>query len=181
MQFDDEGVEGVEGVDDSAKTQVDLERHLKSHGLSVVGYNKLSKDVLSGDMSVDILIEFDENELINLANEYGLTTLQKKAFIKAVMLLPNYCKQTTEKKENEKEKEKEKEKEFVHVTPQEQKMLDEINELLQLLENYSIQCLKNAKYNKNILLKNMTNLKKCGNLLKQSIDKTIDDIVHKVK
>ena len=169
MQFDGEG---VEDANDSGKTQVDLEKHLKCHGLSVQGYNKVRKDVLSGDMSVDILIEFDENELINLANEYGLTTLQKKAFVKGVMTLPNYSKKTTQKKEKEK---------FIYVTPQEQKMFGEINELTKLLENYSIECLNDAKSNKNILLKNISNLKKCGNLLKQSIDKTIDHVVHKVK
>ena len=173
MQFDDEG---VEGGNDSEKTHFDLEKHLKSNGLSVQGYNKLSNDVLSGDMSVDILIEFDENELINLSNEYGLTTLQKKAFVKGVMTLPNYH----SKKEKTTEK-KEKEKEFVYVTPQEQKMFDEINQLKKLLENCSIECLNDKKCNKNLLLKNISNLKKCGDLLKQSIDKTIDHVVHKVK
>ena len=47
------------------------------------------------------------------------------------MTLPNYYrKKTTEAKEKEK---------FVDVTPQEQKMFDEIDQLTKLLENYPIK------------------------------------------
>ena len=80
-----------EGVDDSQATSgsINLEKHFKEHGLSAKAYAKISEDVESGDMNVDILVEFDENELISMTNDYQFTRLQTKVFIKAVKLLPN--------------------------------------------------------------------------------------------
>ena len=66
-----------EGVDDSQATSgsINLEKHFKEHGLSAKAYAKISEDVESGDMNVDILVEFDENELISMTNDYQFTRL----------------------------------------------------------------------------------------------------------
>ena len=94
MQFDPEGMDDVVGATGGVKSKPiaptsKLEQHFREHGMSARGYEKIKNDVDNGDMIPDILVEFDENELVSMANEYKLTTLQRKAFIKAVKSLPN--------------------------------------------------------------------------------------------
>ena len=78
-----------EGNGDFHSTTFDLKKHFLQNGLSQAGLSKICKDIDGGDMNVEILIKFDEMELNNLSNEYNLTTLQRKAFIESIKMLPN--------------------------------------------------------------------------------------------
>ena len=98
-------------------TTVNLEAHFRQHGLSARAYEKMKNDVNNGDMTVDILVKFEEYELNTIANEYSLSTLQKKAFVEAVKLLPNLKANINSNNKN---------KQFVFVTPEEQSILKEM-------------------------------------------------------
>ena len=153
-------------------SEIDLEKHFRSHGMSSRGYLKLKNDIDNGDMSVDVLIEFDENELIKLSNEYNLSTLQKKAFIKAVKLLP---KSKAVANDNDDIKNN-----LIFVTPQEQSIMNDINKFQKILNDYSKQCKNVQSKNKNVLISTIKKLENCGKLIKETIDNVINTLVQKV-
>ena len=133
----------------------------------------MKNDIDNGDMTVDILVKFHENELSNIANEYKLSTLQKKAFIEAVKLLPN-------SKANVNSTSNNKNKEFVFVTPEEQSILNEMTQLKKDLNHFSKQCANVKRENKNVILSNTTKVKNCAQLIKQCVDDTVNSLVKQV-
>ena len=162
----------LEGVDESVQTSFDLETHFKRNGMSDIAYDKIAGDVSSGDMNVDILTEFDENELIALANDYKLTRLQAKAFIKGVKLLPNA------KINNHKNTEKS----FVHIarTPKEQSVTETLNQLLSNLNKCDEQYTHIVSKNKNLIKSNIVKIDRYVRIIKQSVDDAANTIVQKV-
>ena len=186
-----------EGIDDSPSTGiVNLKEHFLSNGLSNVAYNKLSKDVDSGDMNVDILCKCDENELKMLAKDYKLTFLQQKAFVEAVKLLKNAnasisnnTKSNNNKNgdirnDNHKNQNSDKQEaqfKFIFVSPKDQQILNEMEEAGDKLRQFS-------SYNKKIKEENVSKisllidrLKMYGDKLKQSIDVIVNNITKNVK
>lgn len=177
MQFDQEGVD-----DSSLVTIIDLEAHFLQNGMSSVGYSKIKNDIDGGDMSVDILVKFDENELINMANEYQLSTLQRKAFVEAIKILPNSKAniKINNINNNSNHNNQDRDKQFIFVSPQEQSILNQINRLQEHLTNYSKQCTTVKNTNKKALLSIINKLENCGKLIKESIDTAINTLTQQV-
>ena len=170
-----------EGVEDTQATSVNLEKHFRSHGLSATGYSKIAADVANGDMTVDILVEFPENELINLADEYDLSTLQKKAFVKAVKLLPN-SKANTPYLDNNNSTSLSGRSiiQDVYITQQERNTLADIKKLESAMNEYLEKCTNIQNGNKKKIVENIEHLQKCSNIMKQAIDNAINTLIKKV-
>ena len=170
-----------EGVDESQATSgmINLADHFKQNGLSANAYAKISEDVESGDMNVDILTEFDENELISMTNDYKFTRLQSKAFIKAVKLLPNS--KASRRKIKEKDEEDSK-SHFVHVyvTPEEQSVFEKLNRLQTMMDDYGNKYKQIALKNKDLIELNILKIEKYGKQIKQGVDNTVNHIVKMV-
>ena len=182
-----------EGINDSQQTSgsINLEEHFKQQGLSAKAYAKISEDVESGDMNVDILVEFDENELISMTNDYKFTRLQSKAFIKAVKLLPNSKANRVgdhdhEKNNNKKwktaENDEDSKSHFVHVyvTPEEQSVFEKLNKLQTMLDDYGNKYTTIALKNKDLIELNISKIEQYRKTIKQGVDNTVNDIVQTV-
>ena len=61
----------------------DLEAHFVRNGLSNKAVDKIREDISSGDMNANILSKFKENELLQLANTYQMSILQRTCKLKA--------------------------------------------------------------------------------------------------
>ena len=168
-----------EGIEDSQETSIDLEAHFLRNGMSSRGYQKIKNDIDNGDMSVDILVKFDENELIIMANEYNLSTLQKKAFVEAVKLLPN-SKANAVNNNNKNVNSNHKEKEFVFVTQEEQTILNQMDQLKKELRDYTKQCTNVKNNNKSVILSSIKKLENCGKLIKDCVDNAVNVLVKQV-
>ena len=168
-----------EGVDDSAVTsnRVDLEKHFKEHGLSNTAYMKIARDISNGDMNVDILVKFTENELSLMGDDYKFTRLQKKAFIEAVKLLPNSKVSSHKSKVNRDVPPSPK---HIYVSPQEQELFDEMTQLNLSLADFQNKCLNTSKQNKFLIETNIIKLKKYGERITQSVDKRINHVIKQV-
>lgn len=165
-----------EGIDDTQQTQIDLEKHLQENGLSEEGMKKLRKDIENGDMNAAILIEFGENELLQLGDEYKLTTLQKKAFIKAVKLLPNSQASTDDGRKSTNET-----IERIYITQQEQDIFNQMNQLQDNLNNYSTKYKKVKMENKSIIEQSIKKLHIYATKLKNTIDNSVNALIKQVK
>ena len=164
-----------EGVDDSLQTaaNVNLEKHFKEHGLSSKAYDKISDDISSGDMNVDILVKFNENELLEIANTYSMTILQKKAFIEAVKLLPNSKAASSQVSKGKHG--------YVYVSPHEQKIFDEMQQLNKIINDFEKKCKISKTQNIKYIQENIKKLEMYRNKIKKCVDDTIDTFIKKVK
>ena len=142
---------------------MDLEEHFKEHGLSSTAYDKIAHDISTGDINVDILIKFDEAELSSMGDDYKLTRLQKTAFIEAVKLLPK-SKAATQ-----------------NVSPHEQKIFDEIEQLNKQLNQFEKECKISKTQNIKYVQENIAKLQVYRNKIKKCVDDTIDTFIKKVK
>lgn len=174
-------------AENEGETIIDLEEHFKQHGMSTAGYKKIQKDIENGDMTVNILTQFNESELIKMStDDYNMTTLQRKAFIEAIKLLPNskasainFAVDNDEKKQNENDVDQHV-KEFVYVEPQEQGILNQITQLKKRLDIHLKQCLNVKIENKNKIVAAIDKLKIAREKIKQSVDDAINILVAKV-
>lgn len=168
-----------EGIDitRSQHGHIDLERHLKEHGLSEQGYQKIYPDIENGDMSADILAEFDENELLSMADGYNMTILQKKAFIKGVKMLPN-SKASIESVQPHDGGESVK---HIFLTSEEQAVLTQIHQLKDNLHDHSTSFNDVKNENKSTIEQTIEKLKVYGNTLKNTIDNTVNALIEQVK
>ena len=174
MQLDQSGCEGIDDLTATTQKQdqdseVDLEQHFKKNGLSNQAFSKMSKDAQNGDINVNMLINCNENELNMIADSYKFTLIQKTTFINAVKLLNGYNNDTKQQ--------------FIHVyvSPQEQSILDQINELSTVLKQYTNECMKTRNENKNKLETEILKLQEFNKLIQISFNNAINELVSKCR
>ena len=178
-----------EGIDDSSTGVAILKEHFLSNGLSNVAYNKLSKDIDSGDMNVDILCKCDSNELKMLAKDYKLTFLQQKAFVEAVKLLKNANASNSNNNNinsNNNNGDNSKDNNNNHnndqpQAPKDQKILNEMKEARDKLRQFSSYNKKMKEENVSKISLLIDKLKIYGDKLKESIDNTVNNLIKNVK
>ena len=171
MQFEDEGAE-TETVG-AVEKRFDLEEHLFLNGLSRRAISKMKDDIDSGDMNANILKDCTQNELNTIANDYNLTLLQTKAFIKAVKNIDNNNNNNNEKNNDESTQ-------FVFVSPKDQQFLNDVNHFLTLLKNYQKKQFDTKNENKTGMNKILKSLKENGNKIKNTIDNIVNAIENNV-
>lgn len=162
MQLD-HGSEGEEHSNRAA--EIDLEEHFQKHGLSSRGYEKIKNDIDNGDMTADILLEFDDSELISIAKEYNL--------------IPKSTASTSNANINTTINEQ-KTKEFVYVTTDDQSVLNQIDHLKRDLSKYLQQTTNVKNKNKTVILSTITKLQQFKQSMKKSIDDAIQTLVQQV-
>lgn len=88
MAFDASGPTGTNGEIGYEQEQEGfrLEDHLKANGFTA--YDKLSQDFENGELTLDDILDCDENDLKDILNDYNIKTVQKNRFIKAIKKLP---------------------------------------------------------------------------------------------
>ena len=148
MQFLREGIDDTqEGREDSPDSEaaVNLSKHFLDNGLSQSAHTKMAPEIENGDMNASILIDCNDNELNIMANQYHFTFLQRKAFIKAVNLLKLNSKNATTNNKNSNVSGSEARFIPVYVSPEEQSMLNEINELAEIVGKYRTQCISTKR------------------------------------
>ena len=121
----------------------------------------------------EVLMDCDENDLNDLANQYKFTLLQKKAFIKAVKILKNGS------GDNNKQISTHQQTQFIHVyiSPEEQTILNQINTLKQVFTDY---CKENCKIKgKNIdqIKAEIIKLKNYSILIKNAFDNAMNELI----
>ena len=178
MQFEDEGVETV----DVNETKFNLEEHLVKHGLSSRAISKMKGDIDSGDMNVNILKECNENELVSMCNDYNLTFLQKKAFIKAVKNLGdnNIHNNSSNNNNNNNNNSNNNSTQFVFVSPKDQQFLNQIKDFLALIKTFQTKQLGIKNGNKTEIDENIQILKRNANKMKNVIDNIVNTIENNV-
>ena len=158
----------IENDTKQCETHIPLSDYFLEHGLSRIAYDKISAEIRSGDINVNILIECDENDLNVMAKKYNFTFLQKKAFIKVVHSLKlemGRC-----------------EPQFIHtyVSQQEQLILNQIKELSKILTKYAVKHDQIKKTNCNMIKLSILKLENYKKLLIQCINDEINKLVQKV-
>ena len=166
MQFD---AEGVNVPNSTVSGTFDLEKHFLANGLSRKALNIIGDDISSGDMNVDILSKFNENGLLEVANTYNMNILQKKAFVEAVKLLPNY----KYKNKNNNNNSNNTQTKHIYVTQQEQEIIDEIKHLNDNLSDYKQEMLQIKSQNKITIETMIIKIQEYGNNIKAMIDQSI--------
>ena len=141
-----------------------LREFLKENKVSDAALSKLEEPIKSGDLIVESLIDCSEKELNDVGTDYGLNTMQRKAFVKAIKKLtiasgrgdrPNN--ETDERKENE--------------------IKDKLKEFRELLKN-------EEKENASWITKNSQNVERNNIKLDQigiKLKETIDEIILRIK
>ena len=165
------------------KTVINLEQHFKNNGLSQTGFDKLKQDVYNGDMRADVLVECTERELNEMANDYQLTILQKKSFIKAVKLLPNSranVNNISNHNNIDNNTSNSRNIRHIYITPQEQNVFTKLKELINTLNQHLSQCVNIQNKNKQTILNGIAQLKHYGDKIKKAIDETINTSVQTV-
>ena len=179
MQYDDQ--EGVPNTgmreDDGTASSFDLRQYLTKNGMSSRALIKMEEDIHSGDMNVNTLVDCDENELNAIANEYQLTILQRKSFIRAATSLKlgtNAAQKITKQEKSDHVSQ------FVFVSPEDQKSLEEMQTFLNDLESFKKKQCSIKEENKLNLNKNLKLMKIKANEIKSTIDNMINDIENNV-
>ena len=164
-----------EEIDDSNKTQFDLIDHFRKNGLSENALNKIKTDILSGDMKVDLLCGCSYDDIVEMCKDYGFNVLQKKAFVKAVKLLPN------SKIHDENTNNNNKIVQRIYTTPQEQSLFNDIKILSNNVSNCKNKCKEIDSKNKSIISNTCDELLKYGNKIKEFVDIKINKLISKIK
>ena len=145
------------------ENEVDLPEHFKQNGLSDQAYSKIARDVASGDINAKMLMNCGENELNDIADGYRFTWIQKKTFMNVVKLLNGY-------KNNDQQQ-------FIYVSPHEQSILNEIDQLSKVLTKYTSKCIKIKNDNKNKLEIEILKLQEYNKLIQISFEKAINELI----
>ena len=172
MQYDEqEGVPSTQNCE-----EIDLRKHLRNNGVSWKALEKMDADIQSGDMNVNALVDCNDNELDTIANDYQLTILQKKAFIRAV----NSLKMVTIQKEEKCNDETDRNWNSTSLSAKDQKILMEMDTFLNSLQTVKTnQCLI-KKENLLEFEKNIKIIKIKANNIKNTIDNIVNDIENNV-
>ena len=176
--------------------------------LSHASMKKLKEHLESGDLKVETVTECNEQELTDVAKEYGLSTLQTKDFINAIKKLPNSKvskigtnivdgtngKRTasitdnvntkgssdTSTSDNNSSKDYESKETIDRLLAQEEREIqDTLNRLCQLLDDQKQANSKWITENQKQTEKNNKELDKIGNVLKEQIDTIISKLKKK--
>ena len=152
--------------------QFDLQSHFLQNGVSQRAYAKMADDVESGDMSAMVLSEFNDDDLSAIANGYELTVIQKKTFIRAVKLLPQY-KHSNNSNNNSNTQ-------STLVSAKDENMLNEISSFCEKLQEFSSKQFSIKNSNKDKVSSTLNTLKKEACNIKHLIDNIVNSIEKKV-
>ena len=148
-----------------SERKFDLEEHFLKNGLSRRAISKMKDGIDSGDMNPNILKDCTQNELNTIADDYNLTLLQKKAFIKAAKNIDNNNDESTQ---------------FAIVSPEDQEFFNDINHFVTLLKNYQKKQFDTKNDNKVEMDKTLKILKENANKIKNTIDNIVNTIENNV-
>ena len=172
MQFEREGVQGT------GEPEFDLRDYLRQNGLSDKALAKMQDDISSGDMNVNTLKDCTHDELISIANDCNLTILQKNAFIRAVTSLKLVVvSNNTEKKENDNDNDSHGD---IYISAQDEKLLNDIDDLKTFINQFIQQQSKTKKKNKNKIELTLSQLKQWSKAMKDSIDNIVSSFQRQV-
>ena len=163
MQYE---AEESSGLSTGQGQDFDLCQHLIENGLTSQALSKMKNDIDNGDMNVNTLIDCDENELNQISNDYNLTILQKKSFVRAVKTLKLKHDNTSNNITQ-----------FVFVSPEDQKSLNSFDTFLNQLKQLKTKQFSIKKTNKNNVFNNINEIK----IQAKKLQNIIDNIVYNIE
>ena len=142
---------------DEVDENFDLKAHVEAGGFTE--YDKIADAIKSQQLTLDDILECNETELKDVLSEYGIKTVQKNRFVKAIKKLPNS--KMNVKDANTQEESKTSSADLVNsggaISPMSQKilsdserlMIDEFSTTSDKLTNFIIEFKQIQKHNSN--------------------------------